>query len=214
MAKYTAFVKTKWFVFVAGLLLGALIILGIRLATYAPEKKIHYHANFAIYINGQREQFKNPALYEESAMCTNSNQEDEATDSPNERAHMHDNVNNVVHVEDAAVTWGNFFGNLGWSLGATTLVTDNGTVYQEQGADKLHIILNGQDYTDLGGIANRVIKDQDKLLLSFGDESDQTVTAEYNAIPSTARHYDTAQDPKSCSGNEGTTMRQRMEHMF
>lgn len=214
MAKYTAFAKTKWFIFIIGLLLGAVIILGIRFATYEPEKKIHYHANFAVYINGQREQFKNPALYEETTMCTNENAEDETSDNPNERAHMHDNVNNVVHVEDAAVTWGQFFENLGWSLGATTLVTDQGTVYQEQGSDKLHIIINGQDYTDLGGIANRVIKDQDRLLLGFGDESDQSVMAQYKAIPATARKYDTTQDPKSCSGHEGGTMRDRMQHMF
>lgn len=214
MSKYIAFVKTKSFILIIGLLLGALIILAIRFATYQPEKKIHYHANFAVYINGQHEQFSSSALYEESAMCTNENAEDENSDSPTERAHMHDNVNNVVHVEDAAVTWGNFFQNLGWTLGATTIIDGNGNVYQEQGADKLHIILNGQDYTDLGGIGNRVIKDQDKLLISYGDESDQAVMVQYKTIPSTAKHYDTAQDPKSCAGHEGTTMRQRMEHLF
>lgn len=215
MGRYTSFVKTKRFVFVTGLLLGAVIILAIRVATYESEKKIHYHANFAVYINGQREQFKNPALYEETQMCTNSkNEEDESADTPNERAHMHDRVNNVVHVEDAAVTWGQFLENLGWTLGKTAIIDSNGNVYQEQGADKLHVILNGQDYTDLGGIDNRVIKDQDKLLLSFGDESDQAVMAQYQAIPSTAKHYDTINDPKSCSGNQGATMRDRMEHMF
>lgn len=214
MAKTPAFIKTKSFIFIIGLLLGALIILGIRVATYEPEKKIHYHANFAVYINGQREQFKNPTLYEETTMCTNSKEEDESSANPNERAHMHDKVNNVVHVEDAAVTWGDFFQNLGWTLGETAIIDDQGNVYQEQGADKLHIILNGQDYTDLGGIQKRVIKDEDKLLLSFGDESDPTVMAQYKAIPGTAKHYDITQDPKSCSGQDGTTMRDRMEHMF
>lgn len=211
-----AFIKSKWFIFAAGLLLGALIILGIRIATYQPEKKVHYHANFAVYTNGQREQFKNPAFYEDSAMCTGSTDgEDESVSDPHELAHMHDNVNSVVHVEAPAVTWGQFFANLGWTLGSTTLINDKGTVYQEQGADKLHIILNNQDYTDLGGIANRVIKDQDRLLVSYGDESDQTVMAQYRAVPSTAHHYDTVQDPSTCSGTQHhTTMRQRMEHMF
>jgi len=214
MVKIPKFVKTKSFIFITGLLLGAIIILGIRFATYEPEKKIHYHANFAVYINGQREQFKNPALYEETAMCANDGGEDEDSDNPGERAHMHDNVNNVVHVEDSAVTWGQFFENLGWSLGETTLVTDKGTVYQERGTDKLHIILNGQDYTDLGGINNRVIRDEDKLLLSFGDENDQTVMTQYKTIPSTAHKYDTVQDPQSCSGHENATMRDRMNHIF
>ena len=45
-----------------GAVIGALIILGVRFASYRPERT-HYHANFAVYINGQREASTHPPFY-------------------------------------------------------------------------------------------------------------------------------------------------------
>ena len=127
---------------------------------------------------------------------------------------MHDNVNNVVHVEDHAVTWGQLFTNLGWTIGATSIATSDGVVYSETGVNKLNIIVDGQNYTDLGGIANTVIKDQSKLLVSFGNQTTAQLTQQYDSIPSTAAHYDVTNDPKSCSGHERMSMRDRLMNMF
>jgi len=63
--KYFRFATTKWFLFAIGLVLGSAVLLGIRFFTYKPDT-IHYHANFALYINGQQEQFKGPQYYEET----------------------------------------------------------------------------------------------------------------------------------------------------
>jgi hypothetical protein len=92
----------------------------------------------------------------------------------------------------------------------------NGTMYAENGNSQLHLILNGQDYTDLGGLQNAVIKDQDKLLVSFGDLSNTTLQQEYKSIPSTAHHYDVTSDPKSCSGShdETITLHERLAHLL
>lgn len=51
MLKYLRFAKTKWFIAISCLVLRAAIILGIRFFTYKPDST-HYHANFAVYING------------------------------------------------------------------------------------------------------------------------------------------------------------------
>src|SRR5215469_16416653 len=115
-AKYFQFAKSQWFIAVGCLLLGAALVLGIRFFTYKPQS-VHYHANFALYVNGQREEFKGAMYYSEVQMCTSA----ETAMTPVERAHMHDNVNNVVHVEDHAVTWGQFFANLGWYMGPNFL---------------------------------------------------------------------------------------------
>ncbi len=48
-----------------GLALGAFVILGIRFVAYQPPHDTHFHANFAVYINGVHEQFKEPKYYEE-----------------------------------------------------------------------------------------------------------------------------------------------------
>ncbi len=210
MSKYFQFIKTKWFIEIACLLLGAVIILGIRFATYKIDT-VHYHANFALYINGQQEQFKGMQYYTEVNACVLNN----TVKSPTERAHMHDNVNNVVHVEDNSVTWGQFFTNLGWTMGPTFIVSPDGIIYSENGDNKLNLLLNGQDYTDFGGLQNTIIKDQDKLLVSFGNENNSMLQQEYNAIPGTAHRYDVSQDPASCSGSHGSvTMHDRLIHMF
>ena len=209
MRSYVQFVKTRWFIAAGCFVLGAAVILGIRFFTYKPDTT-HYHANFAVYLTGQREMFKAPIYYTEVETCDAS-----GTITPIERVHMHDNVNSVVHVEDHAVTWGQFLQNLGWNMGTNYLVTRDGTMYQENGANKLHLILNGQDYTDFGGLQNTVIKDQDKLLISFGDEDQATLQKQYAAIPSTAKHYDTTPDPASCSGSHGqVTTQDRLTHLF
>lgn len=170
---------------------------------------MHYHANFVLIINGQKEMFQGMQYYTDVSMCTTN-----TVMTPTERAHMHDNVNNVVHIEDHAVTWGQFFANIGWYMGPDFIESPDGTMYKEAGSTKLNLLINGQDYTDLGGVANTVIKDKDKLLVSFGDESNATLQQQYNAIPNSAAHYDATKDPKTCSGNHVITIHDRLVHIF
>jgi len=200
--------RMRWFAFVMGLLLGVLIILAIRLFTYDPPHT-HYHANFAVYINGQREEFNNPKYYQEVAICSADND-----NLPQQRAHMHDNINSVVHVHDSAVTWGQFFDNIGWEIGPNFIMKDDGTLLVASGDNQLHILLNGQDYTGLTSIANRVIGDRDRLLVSFGNIDNPQLQQEYTSVPSTAKHYDESTDPASCAGAENPTFSERLHHLF
>jgi cell division protein FtsI/penicillin-binding protein 2 len=101
-----------------GVLIGAVFVLAIRFINYQPEHT-HYHANFAVYANGQREQFKSPQYYEEVKIC------DLNGTSPQARVHMHNEENGVIHVHDKAVTWGDFFENLGWTIGPNFIRTSN-----------------------------------------------------------------------------------------
>lgn len=190
-----------------GILLGAAIVLGIRFATYH-EEKVHYHANFAVYIDGKREEFKNPIYYTDTACSL------ETEMTPQERAHMHDNVNDVVHVEDYAVTWGQFFDNLGWYVGPNFIAKSDGTIYQSNDTAKLNVLINGEDYTGLGALTNRVIGDKDKVLISYGNESQKDLNSQYKTIASTAGKYNTTQDPASCGGSHETTLSERLKHLF
>ena len=199
----------RWAVLVIGLLIGALVILGIRYVTYKPDQ-VHYHANFAVYLNGKRFEFKGPQYYQEVAVCSSTT----GITTPQQRSHMHEDINSVIHVHDHAVTWGQFFENLGWYVGPDFIVTDDGTKYIASGNDKLHVLINNQDYTDLTPITNTVIKDKSRLLLSFGDISDKTLQQEYKSVPSTAAHYDAAKDPASCAGSEKVTPSVRLHHLF
>jgi hypothetical protein len=138
------FFTSKWAFLIYGLLVGVLVILGIRYFTYHPHK-VHYHANFGVYINGQQELFKDPTYYEEVALCNTG------TMTPQARTHMHDEEAGVVHVHDEAVTWGQFFENLGWVIGPDFIQTRD-KLYVADETSKLNIVLNGQNLTGLTSI--------------------------------------------------------------
>lgn len=190
----------------AGVVIGASALLGVRYFTYNPGQ-VHYHANFDIYINGQREAFANPMYYEEEGggSCT---LETEMT--PGERAHMHDNIGDVVHVEDHAVTWGNFFQNLHWTVNDKLVQTPD-KVYLADDTNKITFLINGREVQD---ISSETIHDKDRLLVDFGSASQADLQKEYKAVPATAAKYDEGKDPAGCMGNATPGFRERMRHMF
>lgn len=187
-----------------GFLIGALLILGIRFATYRPDKP-HYHANFAVYINGQREEFKSPFYYEEVAACDAAGQI-----TPKQRTHMHEMKPDVVHVHDYAVTWGHFFQNIGWNVGEGMLQT-NDKVYTSDDQSEVTFILNGEKVRD---IAPEKIGDKDRLLINVGNQDQAALQKEFASVPTTAEQYDHGQDPASCSGSGAPTLKERWEHLF
>ncbi|MEX0881575.1 MAG: hypothetical protein WDZ34_01735 [Candidatus Saccharimonadales bacterium] len=200
-------ISKVWLVGVASLALGALIVLAIRFSTY-DAGYVHYHANFAVYINGQQEKFKGSTYYEEETSC-----KAESHMTPEDRVHMHDEVYDVIHVHDYAATWGQFFENLGWAVGKD-LIRTRDTLYQNNSKSVLHINLNGQDLTGISSITNQVIGNEDKLLLSFGDISSDELQKAYEAIPNTAREHNQEDDPASCSGPSKTTTSDRFRNLF
>ncbi|MBC7707747.1 hypothetical protein H7Y63_00810 [Polaromonas sp.] len=193
----------------SGLLLGTFVVLGIRFATYAPEHT-HYHANFAVYINGQREAFKDPKYYQEVAICSSGR----GITVPEARAHLHDADNSAIHVHDHAVTWGQFFNNIGWNIGSDFIQNADGTIYRADDANKLHIFINNQDYTDLTNLSNTVIKDKDRLLVSYGSQDDATLLKEAKAVSSSAAKYNASKDPAACASAETVTVKERLRHLF
>jgi hypothetical protein len=206
-------VRSKWLLAVGCVLLGALVVLGIRVAVYRPAKEVHYHANFAVYINGQREAFKAFNYYEEEVASTCSVSEAAKTETtPMSRVHMHANVNDVVHVEDGRVTWGNFFTVLGWNVGPAYLATRN-SVYQNGPQGQVTYLLNGKTVAD---IANVAISDQDKLLVSYGDQTTAQISQEYKQIKNNALRADQSKDPASCGAghDDSASFGARVRHMF
>lgn len=196
----------RWLLLAGGIVLGVLLTLAVRFATYHHDM-VHYHANFAVYINGQREQFKSPQYYQEVKIC------DLHGSSPQSRAHMHNSENSVIHVHDAAVTWGQFFENIGWVVGPDFIRTTS-TMYQADESHKLNVVLNDQDLTDLTTITNQVVRDKDRLLLSYGSSDQARLEGEYKTVPPTAARYDAGKDPASCGGGEAPTLKERLRHLF
>lgn len=192
--------KTSVVLVLTGLVFGLFWWIVIRSLFFFPEP-IHYHANFAVYIDGQREEFSSPVYYEDTLACT----QDDAQ-NPRGRAHLHQPQNDVVHVHDSAVTWGNFFENIGWSLGNTFMKTDTDILAANDSAE-LNFILNGEP-TRL--VAEKVISSTDRLLISYGTESDAELADLYDAITANAAEFNTLPDPASCSGQSDPSFWERL----
>ena len=189
----TTLIKQRYFWLILGLVLGILAFILFRAAA-AKNPYTHYHANFAVYIDGQAEKFDGPGYYEEVTACSVHNADDLKS-----RAHMHANVNHTVHVHDTGVSWGDFFNNIGYTVGSTVLSDGVRTYLDGQDSKHLSFMLNGKPVSNL---ADTVIKSEDVLLINFGDDSDQALQQHFAEIPRDAHHYNVTKDPAACSGGE------------
>jgi hypothetical protein len=158
-----------------------------------PSPETHYHANFAVYIDGVREDFSEFTYYEEVAACTSAYH-----NHPKGRVHMHDKVNDVIHVHDKRVTYGNFFQNIDWNVG-DEYITALDKIYQTGNGKKVVYILNG---TEVERIDNRVIGNTDQVLISYGADATD-FKAQYESISDTAAEVNNKPDPASCGGLNG-----------
>lgn len=175
-----------------GAVVGVLWFGALRLLLHHNDE-IHYHSNFAVFVDGERQEFQSFTYYEEVAACTTA-----FADNPKGRGHMHDQVNDVIHVHDNAVTYGDFFTNLDWGIGPNYVRTDKGLLVND--ADKIWVfILNGDR---VARVDNRVIDDQDKLLISYGT-ANTDIMGQYNKIENKAETHDNENDPATCSGLNG-----------
>lgn len=189
---------TIWFL--AGMLLGALLLGAFRYFN-VKDHHTHYHANFALYINGQRDEFKAPTYYEEVQICGND------PTNPRARVHLHNQDPASVHVHDDGATWGALFANLGYTLGNNVLRTSSATYVDGLGGN-LRFILNGEQVVD---VANRTIRDDDVLLVDYSSADQSTLKKEYDSIPRTAAEHDATADPAACSGSHHLTWRDRLK---
>lgn len=177
---------------IIGFMLGTLWLVAIRYITWK-STTVHYHANFGLFINDQKDEFDSFTFYEEVQNCGS-----DEVNNPKTRAHMHDRNNHIVHVHDNGVTWGAFFANLDYVLGDNVLKTDKGTFIDGVG-NQLTFILNGELVET---IANRAIASEDKLLINYGHDDLPVLTSRYDSVSSDAHEYNQKNDPSTCAGSK------------
>lgn len=187
---------------IIGVIVGVLAVIGLR-AALIKDEHTHYHANFGLYVNGARDEFKSFTFYEEIAGCVA-----DEDNNPKARAHMHNQDNGVIHIHATGVTWGHFFANLGYSLGDNLIKTDQGIFINGADGKKLTFMLNGQTVNTL---TNQVINSEDVLLVSYGSEDNAALQKQYSTIPLTAHESNTKQDPSACAGAHVMTLQERLK---
>ena len=105
-------IKTFIIVFaVVGILIGLVIFRNV----YA-QKKVHYHAGFAIFQNNKKLDFSDIKYMYIKPCNINEKGKEEHEDNQIEKAHLHDSVGDVVHVERSGAVWKDLFANIKFSL--------------------------------------------------------------------------------------------------
>jgi hypothetical protein len=176
-----------------GGLIGVLLLGATRLALLPPaeEHDTHYHANWAVFIRGERLDLSGERYMEDVFRCkANPNLVE-----PADRVHMHNGEQDVVHVHHEGVTWGHFLANLGFSLGDSHFFTDEHRL-ENDARENLKFILNGEPVLS---IRNRLIEDEDRLLISFGPEQiSEVLGTQFSLVASNAGEYNLLPDPGGC----------------
>jgi hypothetical protein len=99
------------------LFLSTIIILCIGFIVYrtmgVPENPLHYHANFAVFINNVQINFSDPS-YMHLAPCLADSTE--VSFNKLDNVHLHDLVGNVVHVHQGGVVWNDLFKSVKYDL--------------------------------------------------------------------------------------------------
>ena len=85
--------------------------------SYTPKEAehIHYHAGFIVHIDGVKQDYSD-FKYMNVKPCTEEKSESTKEDKQIEKAHLHDGVGDVVHVENEDGVWGDLFKNIGVTL--------------------------------------------------------------------------------------------------
>ena len=167
------------------LLVGAVVALAVLLVVNSGEREpdvivcepgtpgcelrqaVHWHADFALYIRGERYDFNQERFV--------SDEEDELS----ENVHLHGERVSVVHVHREGTTWREFFDSLGFELTDQCLTTPEGEQFCDSEAEELSFVLNG---VKLDALAFQDITNIDRALLSFGSESDGELMQQYAQV--------------------------------
>lgn len=131
-----------------------------------PLNSTHDHADFIVYINDERIDFSQEQFQVRSSYV-----------------HLEGGDGDVIHMHATNVNLGFTFQTLGMRITPTSISTQDGQLYQNGGGRELQVHVNGVRIDDP---ANYVIQPLDKILIVYGDETDEEIVALQETIPDAA----------------------------
>lgn len=156
-------------------------------------EKVHEHADFAVYLNGEKFDFTK-AKYQSSD-----------TNPLDPDAHLHDGNGDVTHKHRKGITLGYFFDSLGMKFDNQCFATDDGKQYCNTSDKKLRMFVNGKENTAFG---NYEFTDLDRILITYGDETgvaDQITSISDDACLYSEKCPERGKPPtENCVGGLGT----------
>lgn len=172
------------------------IFFGIYLLGYVqwwlPFIPPHYHANFVVYINGERIDFSADEFMEDVAGCSLTGKM-----LPKDRVHLHENNGETIHIHHDGVSWGHFFTNIWVVFGDNFITTNDEDIFVGSEDRRLSFILNDEQ---IENPFNKLINSKDRLLIVYGEENPEELQSLFDTVSSNAGEYNTKYDPGSCGG--------------
>lgn len=146
-----------------------------------PPKPVHYHAGFIVVKNNQIENFTD-VKYMSIRPCTTKPSDDSNETSKSiqiEKAHLHDNIGDVVHVERVGAKWKDLFTNLSYPINYSDVTA----------------VLNGQHVLN---VQDKPIAPYDSLVLFIGANND---TSKFLSLEVTKQHIQDVEAKSEDCGN-------------
>ncbi len=134
-------------------------------------QEVHWHADLALYIRRERYSFDQERFYSTSK------------DQLSENVHIHEPWDVVVHVHRESTTWWEFFDSLGFELTDTCITLPEGERFCNSDTERLTFILNG---VKVDRLAFQDITNIDRVLISFGNESDEELLQRFAEVTTEA----------------------------
>lgn len=193
----------KIFVFALSLVILVSVFVSFKISQI-PTKPVHYHANFAVFVDGKQEDFTKPQLMHIKP-C--SNDEAESND-PKENVHLHDQIGNVVHLHADGIHWNFFLSTIHFDLAKKTE------------GKSLTVYSKGLKVDSK--ILDETIQKQDQILIHIATQSgaqkisyDPVLVEEETAVGTSAADYDAGKGgAEKCGVIGNRTLWQRFKLAF
>lgn len=190
---YVLFKITKKLILLGIIIAVAVIVGKVLLDNSVPEigvvGEVHYHADFALYINGQRFDF-----VQEKYMSTENK-------TLSNFAHLHDLNGNIIHKHASGITLEFFLETVDMKLNDTCFILDDGASYCNERNKKLKMYVDGKRNDKF---ADYDLQDEDRILVSYGDESEEEIQAQIQSVTEEACIYSLKCPEKGTPPEEAT----------
>lgn len=137
-------------------------------------EQYHTHADFRVYINNKAIDFS-----------LNKYQSEE--DKPHDAfTHLHDGNGDVMHFHKEGITVGYFFNTIKMEFTKDCFKLDTGEKYCSTEKTPLKFFVNGKENTEF---ETYVPKDLDRILISYGSDTEEVVQKQLNSVTDKACIY-------------------------
>ncbi|MBI2558541.1 hypothetical protein HYW20_04415 [Candidatus Woesearchaeota archaeon] len=134
----------------------------------------HIHADFKIFINGNPINFADDKHYMKSSVIHLDDQQNK------------EDASGLIHMHATGVPFWYFLKSVGADLGKECITLENQQKFCNSANKKFRFFVNGKEYSDIGVY---VFRDMDKILISYGDETEEELLKQINSVTDYAKNH-------------------------